>query len=184
MRLGAATLLAAITLSASACQTHQGTAAYVGDTRITLDAVDDQVEALREDEVLGRYAMEHPSEARRGTAAAMVRVELFRQAAGDLPAQVTEKEIDEAADLLQTSSQVPLLPPRLAAEQVAYYMVIAEEVGNSNVAAVNKAINEFLTNAEKDHPVTLNPRFGKLDFTTGQLSEPVGEAVLDLPAAT
>src|SRR4051812_46808228 len=81
LRLGAAAVLSVVVLSLGACQTHQGVAAYVGDTRISDSNLDQQVDAFFADPYWSKQPGFTHGAVRRTTLGALILDELFKSVA-------------------------------------------------------------------------------------------------------
>jgi hypothetical protein len=188
LRLAAAAVCAAVVLPLAACQNHQGTAAYVGDTRITTADVEEQVEKFYDDPFWAKQAEGQEGVVRNRTVSAMILAELLRQAAADVKATVRDSAIDDAeAAFKQQPEQIPQrflgAPTRIVAEVVARDAAIQAKFKENAKSAdeLNKALADLGKDLQTRYPVDLNPRYGKFDSTALDLTQGKNAGVRDLP---
>lgn len=167
-------LVAAVAVLALAgCQTHTGTAAYVGDHRITTDQVDRAVAAR--------------SQAPRGAATqnsvnVLIQTELLRTVAAGLGTAVSPSLVDQARADQQIQAQAAELgvDPAAFGTLAAYFVSVQNELvlrvmgvsvadpaalqpTQAQLAEVQNRMAALRSKAAHDHAVTVNPRYGQFD---------------------
>jgi hypothetical protein len=190
LRLTAVAVLAVAALTG--CQTHQGTAAYVGDTRITQAEVDKQVDAYVATPAVAEQLQGSRAGVARAAAQLLVLDLLSERALAAKGQKANAADLRAVADIFKEQpNQVPRAlgggTPQLSADVFVRLSMIAgkplSEWTDADVQAMIAAIEE----AERENPVTLNPRYGsfKADAAVGQLgivpSQPAGVRELKDP---
>jgi hypothetical protein len=187
-----AALAALIALPLSACRSQVGTAAFVGDHRITIEDVQSGVDDFYADPVLAKAGAGREALVRQRTLNAMILLDLFKLAAKNEGATVSaaQKKETEAA-YKQNPGQIPGplqgAPTRIAAETGAYatalQAVATRTAGNEQDA--NGKFNAAIEKAAKQIKIDVNPRFGSFDVKTFLQTFSIGtakdKAVIDLP---
>jgi hypothetical protein len=161
-------LIAALAVLALAgCQTHTGTAAYVGDHRITTEQVDraraGQTQAPR-------------GEATQNSVNVLIQTELLRTVAADLGTAVSPSFIDQARADQQIQAQAAQLgvDPTAFGTLAAYFVSVQDQLARqisagagglteAQVAEVQNRLAALRGKAAHDHEVTVNPRYGTFD---------------------
>jgi hypothetical protein len=187
LRLTAVAALAAAALAG--CQTYQGTAAYVGDTRITTDTVDDQVDEFYSDEFWAKQTEGQRAAVTSRTVNGLVLQELVKQVARDidvdeepLPGQIDEALAAFKEDPRQIPSGLLGAPLRVAATVSVYAQAIQMQLAKEDPKATQDAAFKAIQKTATDSKVTVNPRYGTFDPTALAMKEPKDPAgVLDLP---
>jgi hypothetical protein len=174
LRLTAVAALAVAALTG--CQTHQGTAAYVGDTRITQAEVEKQADAY----FSIPFVAEQSQGSRAGGARAAVQLLILdllsERALAAKGQKASAADLRAVADIFEKQpNQVPRVlgggTPQLSADVFVQLSMIAgkplSEWSDAEVQTMIAAIQE----AERENPVTLNPRYGSFtaDAAVGQL---------------
>ncbi len=185
LRLTAAVAIAAFALAG--CRTYQGTAAYVGDTRITTTMVEEQVDEFYADEFWAKQAEGQRGVVHNRTVNALVIEALLKQIAEKSDVKVQESAIDEVTKAFTTERQripQPLLgsPTRLAASISVYAEAIQTKLAAGNPQA-GDLLSAALAEAAKDNPVTVNPRYGKFDAKQLALSPGAVAGIRELAEA-
>jgi len=191
LRLTVAAAVAALALPLAACQTHQGTAAYIGDTRITTNEVDEQVDNFYSDPFWAEQGKGQRSAVHNRTVNAMiisVLLEKTARAAGiDVPTSAIDKtEKDFKAQPQQIPQGLQGSPPRVAAEVSVYASALQTKFvkGATSQDEVNQRFEKALADARREHPITVNPRYGTFDPKTLGLVQTKVSGVRDVqPAA-
>lgn len=174
LRLTAAAAVVALVLPLAACQTHQGTVAFIGDTRITTEQLDTQVDKFYADPYWAKRGEGQRAAVRSKTVQAMVLAELFRQLARAEGAELDKAELDkvkndlkERPELIEQSFQGILAgaSPEAFAGFFGHIGALQESITKSSAseADAQAKYTKILETAAKQHPVTLNPRYGKFD---------------------
>lgn len=174
LRLTAVAAVAAAALTG--CQTHQGTAAYVGDTRITQAEVEEQVDAYFSVPAVAEQTQGNRTGGSRAAVQLLVLDLLSERALASKGQKAKEADLRAVADVFKAQpNQVPRVlgggTPRLSAEVFVQLSMIAgkplSEWTDADVQAMITAMEE----AERENPVTLNPRYGSFtaDAAVGQL---------------
>jgi hypothetical protein len=169
VRLAALALLAIAPLSA--CRQQTGTAAFVGDKRITVSQVQDGVDDFYKDPALAKSGEGREALVRRGTLNAIILQALFAKAVHDLGATVTKADKDKvAADYKKTPSNIPGplqgAPLDIAGATGAYANAIQSAVSKSATSEqeANAKFADAVTKAAKEVPIEVNPRYGSFDI--------------------
>lgn len=176
LRLTAVAAVAALGLTLAGCQNYQGTAAYVGDSRITTRDVEKQVDEF--------YAMpfwaKQAKDARAAVNNAAIRLliidQLSEQLVRDRKVTVPEATLQEIeASFKKQPEQIPSLvqgvSPELSAEVYMRLSVLAGKPAHSLDEPAARALLEGLEDVARRHPVKVNPRYGafKVDAKSLQL---------------
>jgi hypothetical protein len=172
LRLTAVAALAVVALAG--CRTYQGTAAYVGDTRITTTEVEKQVDEFYADEFWAKQAEGQRAVVHNRTVNALVIEELLKQLASESDVTVPDSAVDEVAAAFDAEKQrIPqaLLgaPTRVAASVSAYAEAIQRKLSGGDPQA-GDLLSKALQDAAREHPVTVNPRYGKFDAASLSLN--------------
>jgi hypothetical protein len=149
------------------CQTHAGTAAYVGDHRITSTQLDDAV---------GRSLSGPRGEATQNTLNVLIQTQLLRDVAAKTGTTVSDSFLAGARADEQIRAQAAQLgvSPDVFGTLAGYFVSIqneiARQVGGSagaitdaEVAQVQGRMAALRAEAAKAEKVTVNPRYGKFD---------------------
>ena len=161
-------VLAVLALAATAgCQTHAGTAAYVGDHRITSTQLDDAV---------GRSPQGPRGEATQNTLNVLIQTQLLRAVAAKTGIRVSDAFVAGARQDEQIRSQAAQLgvSPDVFGTLAGYFVSIQNElarqvggtpdgVTDAQVAEVQARMAALRSDAAKAEKVTVNPRYGKFD---------------------
>jgi hypothetical protein len=178
VRLAAVAVLAALALPLAGCQTLQGTAAYVGDTRISTDELNQQVKVFYDDAFWGKQVNDQnrPVIPRRTLRALIIR-EVFRTAVRNEGVDVTQADIATVAEgYRKNPNTVPQgfqgAPPALVAEIFARVDALQKKLQKTITSPEEGStrLNAILEKALKDSPVDLNPRYGSFDASQFDLN--------------
>jgi hypothetical protein len=177
--LGALSLLGAVALTACGATARPGAAAIVGDQRITTAALDSHLTAYRT--ALSAEAVQTGGSSTEGSGLVRHTLQLLvesRLVDDELAAKgltVTRAEVQQAraAAVQQTGSeqalqQVFLQQIGLAPGDIDTYFqmsvgeqkLLAAEGGAGTGQSASAAITALLESAARQHPVTVNPRYG------------------------
>jgi peptidyl-prolyl cis-trans isomerase SurA len=160
--------LAVVALAGAAgCQTHAGTAAYVGDHRITSTQLDHAV---------GRSLTGPRGEATQNTLNVLIQTELLRTVAAKTGTTVSDAFVAGAREDEQIRAQAAQLgvSPEVFGTLAGYFVsiqnTIARQVGGSGdnitdgqIAQVQARMAALRSEAADTTKVTVNPRYGKFD---------------------
>jgi hypothetical protein len=170
LRLAAVAVLAAVALPLAACQNHQGTAAYVGDTRITNADVQNHVDKFYEDPFWAKQAEGQRAVVQNRTVNVLIIAEVLKYMARDEGIKVPESAVKAAEAIYKKEpQQIPRglqgAPIRTAAEVAAYLEALQNKFakGATSPDELNQRLTEALETAHRRHPVTVNPRYGTYD---------------------
>jgi hypothetical protein len=161
-------VLAVLALAATAgCQTHAGTAAYIGDHRITSTQLDDAV---------GRSLSGPRGEATQNTLNVLIQTELLRTVAAKAGITVSDAFVAGARQDEQIRAQAAQLgvSPEVFGTLAGYFVSIQNELARTvgatpdgateaQVAEVQARMAALRADAAKAEKVTVNPRYGKFD---------------------
>jgi hypothetical protein len=171
VRLAALALLAVVPLSA--CRQQTGTAAFVGEKRITVSDVQDGVNEFYKDPALAKSGEGREALVRRGTLNAIILDALFARAVKNLGASVSKAEKAQATAQYKTNPgniPGPLqgAPLSIAGETGAYANAIQAAVTKSSSSdqEANAKFADAVKKAAKDVPIEVNPRYGSFDITS------------------
>jgi peptidyl-prolyl cis-trans isomerase SurA len=161
-------VLAVLALAGTAgCQTHAGTAAYVGEHRITTTELDRSVASPRSGP---------RGEAAQNTLNVLVQTELLRRVAAKTGITVSDAFVTGAREDEQIRAQAAELgvSPEAFGTLAGYFVSIQNElarqvggtpdgVTDAQVAEVQARMAALRSDAAKAEKVTVNPRYGKFD---------------------
>jgi hypothetical protein len=171
VRLAALALLAVVPLSA--CRQQTGTAAFVGEKRITVSQVQDGVDDFYKTPALAKSGQGREALVRRGTLNTMIIEALFAQAVQNLGATVSDADKKKTTEEYRAnpgSIPGPLqgAPLDIAGRTGAYANAIQAAVTKSSSSdqEANAKFAEAVRKAAKDAPVEVNPRYGSFDITS------------------
>jgi hypothetical protein len=190
LRLATVAVAAALTVSLAACQTYQGTAAYVGDTRITTDEVETQVNNFYAEPFWAKQAQGLRGAVHFRTMNAMVLLALVKHIATDQKVTVGGDEVGQlTATLKKSPEQVDQslqgAPTPLVAELIAYAQAIQKKLAKKATSQdqVNEGWKKLLDDAPNKYPVTVNPRYGTFNGKTRALERAKEAGIRELPKA-
>ena len=171
VRFAALAALAVVPLSG--CRTQPGTAAFVGDHRITIDAVNQQVDEFYKEKARAQAGEGREALVRVRTLNAMILLDVFKVAAKDAGATVTNAEITKnVKGFEQNYGNVPRplqgAAPGLAGETAAYATALEQATTKSASSQqdANLKFTEAVEKAAKAQVIDVNPRFGSFDIKT------------------
>lgn len=180
-------VLAPLALLSAGCTTQPGTAAYVGDARITIDRLTDEVDKAADDPYWGEAVQADRAVATQHTLNVLVLDELLRRGAHDLDVNVERSAIDAKIDTFTDApgQRAPLLqgvPVELAARTDAYIEAVGEiVVGDATTREdIDARWNTYLEKLIDKYPVKINPRYGVLEPGTLVLIAAADPAVKDV----
>ena len=195
LRLAALAAVAVLVLPLTACQSHQGTTAHVGKTRITSDQLDEQVDKFYADPYWAKLGENQRPLVRDKMVYALVMAELFKQVANGAGAKVTQSELDaivarvkkEPSEIQQQYNGVfvgstPEVYAKIRGHLDSIQKHLAAKAGSPEEAG--RQFEELLGKAGAQYPVRLNPRFGRFDSKALAIVAGSQAGVRDLPAAT
>jgi hypothetical protein len=163
LRLTVAAALAALSLAG--CQTYQGTAAYVGDTRITRADVDEQVDGFYAMPHWAEQAKDNRAEVNNAALRLLILDQLSERVVRDNDVKVPATLVDEvAAAFKEQPAQIPGLvqgaSPELAAEVFTRVTSIIGKPANQMTEQDARALLAALQGVEGKDKVKVNPRYG------------------------
>jgi hypothetical protein len=186
LRLTAAAVLAVLGLAA--CQTNQGTVAYIGQTRITTAQVEEQVNTFYEDPFWAEQAKGRRATVRSRTVNAMIIAELLAKTTSANGVEVSDDAVSTVEKGFKAEPQrIPQglqgAPLRVAAQVSAYAEALQSELvkGATSQDEVNARFDKALSDSRAKHPVKVNPRYGKFDPRSLALTPCADEGIRDLP---
>jgi hypothetical protein len=195
LRLAALAAVAVLVLPLAACQTHQGTVAYVGKTRITTDQLDEQLDKFYDDPNWAKRGAGDPRPVRTRLLYTMVMAELFKQAANSVGGKVTPAEqATLVAELVKSPATIDQqfqgaltgATPEVFAKAYGHLRALESQLSKTEGSpdAATAKFQTMVSESATRYRVKLNPRYGKFDAKTLNIV-PSGEAgVRNLPAPT
>jgi hypothetical protein len=191
-RLAAVAVLAALVLPLASCQNLAGTAAYVGDRRITTAEVDEQVDKFFADKNWSSSAQGDRDGVYKQTVRIMVIAELLKHVVRDegikLPESAVNNVVAEVSSKRdQISPELRRVPLRLLGEAFAYDTAVQQKIARtvSSQEELNAKVSALMTAAERENNVTVNPRYGTFNAQFLAFEPQTRSAgVRDLPAKT
>lgn len=189
VRLAALAALAVVPLSG--CRTQPGTAAFVGDHRITIDTVNQQVDEFYKDKVRAQAGDGREALVRIRTLNALILLDVFKSAAKTAGATVTTADVKKNVDgFTKNYGNVPGplqgAAPGLAGEAAAYATALEQATGKTAQSQedANVKFTAAVKKAAQAQPIDVNPRFGEFDIKSFLQTFSIGpskdKAVVDL----
>lgn len=163
LRLTVAAALAALSLAG--CQTYQGTAAYVGDTRITRAAVEAQVDSFYAIPYWATQAKDDRAAVNNAALRLLILDELSERVERDKKVSIPATLAAEVASTFKSQpAQIPGLvqgaSPELAAKVFTRLTAILGKPANQLNEQDAGALLTLLQDVASKDPVKVNPRYG------------------------
>ncbi|MFG1921151.1 hypothetical protein [Cryptosporangium sp. NPDC048952] len=170
-RLLAVAAVPLLMIGLTSCQSDPTVAAYVGSDEITTDQIDSYFDKAVNDPLSSELVSQNRADVKPRLVSMLVFIELLKETAQDAGVPVTAGEIAQVKAQVepqrqQVTGDLALLPLDELAEFQAYRLKLsqwASESGGSQQGA-EKKYSDAVRAAEKDNPVTVNPRYGKFDL--------------------
>jgi parvulin-like peptidyl-prolyl isomerase len=173
-RLIAVLLVLTAGLTLAACRAQPGTAAYVGDQRITSADIDRFVAEAYDDPAGGAQLKQASAPVRLQVVQTVVLLRLLRYTADEVGVRVDQSSIDDlrktiaALPLESRPQDIQLVSPDLGARFRAYLEALAQHFQGANVQpdqaqTPNTALVDEVRRQATLHPVQINPRYGSFD---------------------
>lgn len=186
-RLAAVAAAALAVVALGACQPRPATAAYVGDTRISLADVEDLYRQAASDPLSAPIVERFPGEVRTEIVQTLVRTEVLRRAADQENLRVTDADVSRVRRVLgaqreQLQPAQRVVPLDALAPNQAYITAFQDRV-NAGAADEQEAqgrATAIIARTLDRYPVTLNPRFGGFDAAQFAIVAREGSAVRPL----
>lgn len=192
------TLVALIALSISGCS-QVDNAATVGDTKISLDELQSQVDSIlaeRDKVDTSQMQLQEGKDLTRSQLSLLISNVIIDAIAEDAGIQVSKSDLDAyKSEIYQNIGGEEMLPSVLVNAAIApegldaalRRDLILQKLGKaatdsgSDDAAVNQLIQKLFTDKAKELTITVNPRYGVWDAETLSIveKEPAGNAVTD-----
>lgn len=188
-RLLAVVALLSALVPLGACQARPATAAFVGDTRISLRTVDQLYDQAASDPVSRDLVAKYPGDSRRAIVHLLVRTEVLRRMADAEGITVSAAQIEAVrenavAGREQLPPEARVVPVGRLAVYEAHERALVQRIaqGATSEDEVSRRALALVARTVKKHPVTVNPRYGAFDPATFGFVPAKEAAVRPLPA--